>query len=50
MPIALEALGHVEALNTVTVRPLATGQIDSSNFKDVQLVERGALLVHSRFC
>ena len=43
--IELEALGHVEALNTVTIRPLVSGQIDSINFKDGQSVQKGALLV-----
>jgi membrane fusion protein, multidrug efflux system len=45
VPIELEALGHVEALNTVTIHPLVSGQIDSINFKDGQSVEKGALLV-----
>jgi multidrug efflux system membrane fusion protein len=43
--IELEALGHVEALNTVTIHPLVSGQIDSINFKDGQSVAKGALLV-----
>jgi multidrug efflux system membrane fusion protein len=45
VPIVLEALGHVEALNTVTIHPLVSGQIDSINFKDGQSVKQGALLV-----
>jgi multidrug efflux system membrane fusion protein len=45
VPIVLEALGHVEALNTVTIHPLVSGQIISINFKDGQSVEKGTLLV-----
>ncbi len=45
VPIELEALGRVMAFNTVTVRSLVGGQVQSINFEDGQSVKQGALLV-----
>lgn len=44
MPIYLTALGTVEAYNTVTVRSRVDGQLVRVNFKEGQMVRRGALL------
>lgn len=45
MPIYLGGLGTVQAYNTVAVRTRIDGQIESVNFREGQLVEKGHLLV-----
>ncbi len=44
MPVYLEGLGTVTAFNTVTVKPRVDGQLISVNFKEGQLVQKGAVL------
>ncbi|MDC8011469.1 efflux RND transporter periplasmic adaptor subunit [Tahibacter soli] len=40
----LDALGTVQALNTVTVRPQVSGQIDSINFKEGQEIKKDEVI------
>lgn len=40
----LDALGTVQALNTVTVRPQVSGQINSINFKEGQEIKKDAVI------
>ena len=40
----LDALGTVQALNTVTVRPQIGGQIDSINFKEGEEIKQGDVI------
>ncbi len=44
VPIALDALGTVTSLRTVTVRPQVDGQLLRVPFREGQLVEKGELL------
>jgi len=44
VPVYLEAVGTVKALNTVTVRPQADGKLMSVNFKEGQDVKKGDVL------
>lgn len=44
VPVILDALGTVQALNTVTVRPQVGGQIEAIAFEEGQQIERGALI------
>jgi multidrug efflux system membrane fusion protein len=44
MPVYLNGLGTVTALNTVTVRSRVDGQLLSVNYREGQLVAKGALL------
>lgn len=44
VPVLLDALGTVQALNTVTVRPQVGGQIESIAFEEGQRVDRDALI------
>ena len=43
--IEQDALGHVLALNTVTIRPQVGGQVTAIKFKDGQYVEQGDVLI-----
>ena len=45
VPIELEALGRVMALNAVMIRPQVGGQVTAIKFKDGQYVEQGDVLV-----
>ena len=45
MPITLDGLGRVQAFNTVSVKPLVTGQIEQIAFVEGQAVKPGDLLV-----
>lgn len=45
VPIEVEAIGRVAAINTITVRPLVGGQISTVAFQDGQEVKKGDLLV-----
>ncbi len=45
VPIELDALGRVLALNTVTIRTQVAGQIEKVYFKDGQSVQAGEVLV-----
>jgi len=40
----LDALGTVQALNTVTVRPQVSGQLNSINFKEGQEIKKDAVI------
>lgn len=44
VPVYLEGLGTVRALNTVTVQPLVDGRLVSVDFKEGQNVRRGEIL------
>jgi multidrug efflux system membrane fusion protein len=44
VPVYLSALGTVQALNTVTVRPQVSGQLMKLNFQEGQEVKKGAVL------
>lgn len=44
VPIYLTALGTVQALNTVTVRPQVGGQLKSLSFVEGEEVEKGAII------
>lgn len=45
VPIELEALGRVMAINTVTIRPQVRGQVTAIKYRDGQYVTQGAVLV-----
>ena len=44
MPIMLDALGTVQAFNSVTVKPMIDGQLIAVNFKEGQMVHKGDVL------
>lgn len=44
VPVYLDALGTVQALNTVTVRPQVGGQLQSLGFQEGQEVKRGDVI------
>ncbi|GAP65320.1 RND family efflux transporter, MFP subunit [Mizugakiibacter sediminis] len=44
VPVYLDALGTVQALNTVTVRPQVGGQLQALGFKEGQEVRRGDVI------
>ncbi|UXI67452.1 efflux RND transporter periplasmic adaptor subunit [Tahibacter amnicola] len=44
VPLTLDALGTVQALNTVTVRPQVGGQIDSIAFREGQEIKKGDVI------
>ena len=44
VPIELEGIGRVSAVNTITVHPLVAGQVTAVAFRDGQDVAKGALL------
>ena len=45
VPIELEELGRVMAVNTVTIRPQVRGQVTAIKYRDGQYVTQGAVLV-----
>ena len=44
VPVTLDAVGTVQALNTATVRPQADGRLLSIEFREGQEVKRGEVL------
>lgn len=44
VPVLLDALGTVQALNTVTLRPQVGGQIESIAFEEGQRIDKDALI------
>jgi len=45
VPIELQALGEVMAMNTVTIRPQVRGQVTAIKYRDGQYVKQGDVLV-----
>ena len=44
VPVRLEALGTVQALNTVTLRPQVSGQIEAITFREGQEIKAGEVI------
>src|SRR5215471_4092872 len=44
MPVQLQAIGNVEAISTVTIKPQISGQLVRVHFKEGDFVRRGQLL------
>lgn len=44
MPVQLQAIGNVEAISTVTIKPQISGQLVSVHFKEGDFVQKGQLL------